>query len=331
MPEKIKHIIDEINHGAEKYKKELQLNGRTPGFSILIKKQNQIIYEKSTGKSAVSSRSPKSSLSRNSRFLCASLTKPVICKFFIDLKRKKPDILQIKLDKFFSNYKRSYIKKITVQHLLSHKSGLQEYFGSSSSVPYHRLDKFNLKQISEHILNQKKLFDPNSKTEYSNSSFVILSRIVEILFKNKYEEEFKKYLKSLGSFENTFFFSDKKTYNTNQYVKIGKKYIKAPWSRTFTGWGDGALISSPADYLDIINPFENKEITEYLFKIKSPLFNLCHFHTGGSVGASNIFFCIPKINIRGICCQNFTNSFDEMTLPQDIYKFLSGGNTNYLR
>ena len=329
MLQKINYIVKKFDCGIKKYISELQLSNQTPGFSVFIKKDNEIIYKRSIGQSIVSSSSSKNILSPNSRFLCASLTKPVICKFFIDLSKKNPEILHTTLDNFFSEYQKSDIKKITVQHLLTHSSGLLEYFGSSSSIPYHQLDTLNLKKIAEHILNQPKPFYPGKKIEYSNSAFVILSRIIELIFGNKYELELEKYFKSYGGFRNTFFFMNKQKCNTAQYIKVGKRYIKVPWNRTFIGWGDGALISSPIEYLKIINPLKDKKLLNYLFKVKSR-FNFCYQHTGGSIGMSNLYFFIPQINLSGICFQNFTNSLDRMTLSQDICHFLADNKTNYI-
>ena len=207
---------------------------------------------------------------------------------------------------------------------------MTEYFGSPSGIPYHKLDSFDLRRISKHILDQKPIFSPRTKTEYSNSGFVILSKIVELIFKNEYELELKKYFKSLGEFKNTFFFTNNNKPGTAQYIKINKRYIKAPWNRAFTGWGDGALISSPAEYLTLINPLEDKKILNYLFKLKSHKFNLYYRHAGSGVGTSNLYFFIPQINLRGVCFQNFTDSFDEMTFSQDINNFFSGNRTNYI-
>lgn len=331
MSQKISYAVKKIDQGIKRYISKLQLSNQTPGFSILIKKNNEIIYEKSIGKNIISSNSPKNSLSFNSRFLCASLTKPIVCQFFIDLNVKHPKIIQTSLDRFFdSKYKRKYIKKITIQNLLTHQSGLSEYFGSTSSVPYHQLNTFNLKQISEYILDQEISFSPGKKTEYSNSSFVILSRIVDLFFKNKYELEFERYFRSYGSFNNTFFFTEKINCKIAQYIKINKKYIRVPLNRFFIGWGDGALISSPSEYLDFINPTKNKKIIRYLFRVKSHKFNVCYGHTGGSVGASNLYFFIPQINLRGVCFQNFINNFDRMTLSQDISNFFSDKRTYYI-
>ncbi len=331
MSQKINYAIKNINQGIKKYISELQLSNHTPGFSILIKKDNEIIYKKSVGKSIISSNSPKSLLSSDSCFLCASLTKPVICQFFIDLNVKYPKLIQASLNSFFSpKHKKPHIKKITVQHLLTHKSGLPEYFGSISSIPYHQLNKFSLNQISKYILDQEKTFSPGKKMEYSNSSFVILSKVVELLFNNKYELELEKYFESRGLFKNTFFFTKKINCRTAQYVKINKKYIRVPWDRAFIGWGDGALISSPLEYLDLINPLKDERILNYLFKTRSDNFKLCYQHTGGSIGMSNLYFFIPQVKLRGVCFQNFTNSFDRMSISQDIYNFLSGNRTYYI-
>ena len=331
MFQQIDYAIKRIDQGIKKYISELQLNNRTPGFFVLIKKNDEVIYEKSIGKSIISSNSPKSSLSFNSQFLCASLTKPVICQFFIDLSVKHPKIIQTSLNGFFgSRHKKKYIKEITIQHLLTHRSGLSEYFGSATSIPYHRLNKFNLEKISEYILDQEKNFNPGKKKEYSNSAFVILSRIVELLFNNRYELEFKKYFRSYGSFNNTFFFTEKTNCKTAQYIRINKEYVKVPLNRAFIGWGDGALISSPSEYLDLINPSKDRKIIKYLFRVKSYKFNVCYQHTGGGIGISNAYFFIPKLNLRGICFQNFTNSLDRMTLSQDICNFFSDKRVYYI-
>ena len=170
-------IIKKIDFGAKRYISELQLNKHTPGFSILIKKDNRIIYEKSIGRNIISSKSPKMILSSRSVFLCASLTKPTMCKFFIDLNKNHPKLMQTSLDKFFSAKKRPNIKHITIRHLLTHKSGLSDYFGWAG-LSRNATNNANLKQISEFILNQRKLFKPGTQTQYSNAAYVILSRII---------------------------------------------------------------------------------------------------------------------------------------------------------
>lgn len=144
-------IIKKIDLGAKKYVSELRLNKQIPGFSILIKEDSKIIYEKSIGRNIISSQSPKVILSSHSSYLCASLTKPVICRFFIDLKKKHPKLMQTSLDKFFSVRKKAEIKSITIQHLLTHKSGLSDYFGWIG-LSRNAINNSNLKQVSEFIL-----------------------------------------------------------------------------------------------------------------------------------------------------------------------------------
>jgi len=164
MSQKINYIVNRINKGIKKYTSDLQLSHQTPGFSILIKKDNETVYTESIGKSILSSRSSKNFISPSSHFLCASLTKLVVCQFFIHLNKKYPKIFQTSLDHFFgSKHKKHYIRNITIQHLLTHRSGLSEYFGSPSSIPYHQLNRLNLKQITKYILDQKNIFTAGKK------------------------------------------------------------------------------------------------------------------------------------------------------------------------
>ena len=320
-------IIKKIDLGAKRYISELQLNKKTPGFSVLIKKDDKIIYEKSIGRNIISSQNPKMILSSYSSYLCASLTKPMVSKFFIDLTKKYPKLMKTSLDYFFSIKKRSDIKYITVRHLLTHKSGLSDYFGWTG-LSRKAINKSNLKQISEFILNQRRLFKPGTRTRYSNSAYVILSRIIEIISGNNYEKELEKYFKFSG-LQRTFLFKEGSKNKSAQYIRISNRYIKIPYERALTGWGDSALFSSPFDYLDLINPSTDKSICKYLFKMRSP-YGLCYQHTGSSVGTSSVFFFLPDSNIRGVCFQNFIDNFDNITFPWDIYQFLEERNiTSY--
>ena len=182
------------------------------------------------------------------------------------------------------------------------------------------------------LINQRKLFKSGTQTQYSNSAYVILSRIIEIISGNSYEKELKRYFKLFG-LKNTFLFKkgNQNQKKSAQYIRIRNRYIKIPYERSLTGWGDSALFSSPSDYLDLINPSFNKNICDYLFKIKSP-YGLCYQHTGSSVGTASIFFFLPDFNIRGVCYQNFIDNFDNITFPWDIYQFLEGQNiTSYIK
>ena len=57
--------------------------------------------------------------------------------------------------------------------------------------------------------------------QYSNSSYVILSRIIEIISGNNYEEELKRYFENYG-LKNTSFFKEGNQKKSAQYSLLRK-------------------------------------------------------------------------------------------------------------
>ena len=148
---------------------------------IKISKENKVIYEKCYGFADVSN---KRLNNIDTRFGIASgaklLTAVAICKLVEQGKLRFDSLLKDYVD--FDNFD----KNVTVKHLLTHTSGIPDYFDEDVMDDFSELwinNPMYMMKEPENFLklmkNQKSMFKPGEKFHYNNGGFVILAYIVE--------------------------------------------------------------------------------------------------------------------------------------------------------
>lgn len=77
---------------------------------------------------------------------------------------------------------------ITIRHLLTHRSGLPDYFGETASIPYQDLwreiPSYSMRRPEDFFplfLGRPNAFPPGSRFVYCDSGYVVLARVVELL------------------------------------------------------------------------------------------------------------------------------------------------------
>jgi CubicO group peptidase (beta-lactamase class C family) len=170
--------LDEFLTGQNKY---YRFNG-----NVLVADKGEIIFQKSYGYSDFDS---QRMLNDSSVFELASVSKQFTATGILLLIDKGKLSLTDSLRKFFPELPYS---NITIHHMLTHTSGLPDYFW----LMIEKWDKtkiaFNNDMIS--FLAKEKLpavFEPGKKWEYSNTAFVILASIIEKIS----GQSFKDYMK----------------------------------------------------------------------------------------------------------------------------------------
>ncbi|MES2140165.1 MAG: serine hydrolase domain-containing protein [Bacteroidota bacterium] len=179
----INKILKNI-HASEKSK---QLNVlfenkvKTVGFNgcILIAQKGQIIYKNVFGFSNLKT---KDSLKINSAFQLASTSKTLTAAAILLLKEQGKLNLSDNIQKFFPNFP---YHNITVQMLLTHRSGLSNYiyFGEpycDANNCYNGKTFDNNSVIQIMMTAKPELYaSPNKKFEYCNTNYALLASIVE--------------------------------------------------------------------------------------------------------------------------------------------------------
>lgn len=174
---KIKVISDKdqkfIDAKMDRFVRRRRFNG-----SIIIAKDNEIVYDTVNGYANIRRRIP---LTDTSAMQLASITKPITAAVVMSLvqegKIKLSDIITDYLPELPDNY-----KKINVKMLLSHRSGLTQYYYYCDHVLDNR-DEFTLYNdsllcvINEH--NPGFAARPGKKFQYCNTNYALLASLCE--------------------------------------------------------------------------------------------------------------------------------------------------------
>lgn len=103
-------------------------------------------------------------------------------------------------DSVFSEIKDARTKKITVEHLLRHQGGYSNTYGDPMFCPLDIAKKMNvnppadLTTMIRFVLSRRLRFTPGESTSYSNIGYGILSRIIEKVSGQSYENYIRKHI-----------------------------------------------------------------------------------------------------------------------------------------
>lgn len=164
-------------------------NDSIPGAAVAILKNGELIITSGYGMANMEYNIP---ITSRTRFHLVSASKQFTA--FAILKLEQQGVLSLKDDI------RKYIPelhdfgfRITIEHLLTHTSGLRQETSLESIVGYWKSQAFFQERALELILNQRELnFEPGSKFRYSNSGWTLLAEIIERVTKEPFGTWMKK-------------------------------------------------------------------------------------------------------------------------------------------
>lgn len=142
--------------------------------NILIAQGNEILYERSFGYGHIGS---KKALSRESEFQIASTSKPFTGVAIVQLVQAGKLNLKARVVDILPGFPYS---SITVEHLLTHRSGLPDYIKFSTSYHSNAKGALNNKGLLDMFIRirPKLQFTPGTKFQYCNSNYALLANIV---------------------------------------------------------------------------------------------------------------------------------------------------------
>ncbi|MED1411100.1 MULTISPECIES: serine hydrolase domain-containing protein [Bacillus] len=235
---------------------------------VLIKRENDIIYESSFG---YANQSERINNTLQTRFGIASgcklFTAIGICqlveKGVITFHTKLKDCLHIE----FPNFD----KDITIHQLLTHSSGIPDYFDESIMDNFEDLWKQTpmylfkgLRDFLPLFQNSTMMFAPGSKFHYNNAGFIILGLIIEQQTGLEFTEYIKKNIfMPIGMNDSGYFSLDKLPKHTALgYIKDGnnEKWRTNTYSIPIKGGADGGAYITAPDMLKFWEALFNNEI-----------------------------------------------------------------------
>ena len=166
---------------------------------VVLAENGKIVYQKSAGVASFDSKKP---LSTQSSFNLASLSKQFIAMMIMQLKEQN----KLQFDDRVQQYLPAFpYPAITIRQLLTHTSGLTEYFELANQFN-NTLDTLNNAKVLQLLVNHQPAlrFAPGEKWEYSNTGYILLGSILEKISGKKTEDLFNQQIATPLGLKNSF-------------------------------------------------------------------------------------------------------------------------------
>ncbi len=222
-----------------------QFKSNEPGVSILIAKQGQILYKKAFGSANVEMNVP---LQPDMIFRIGSITKQFTAIAILQLVEQGKISLQDSVQKYIKDFP-SKASVITIENLLTHTSGIFDYSSLNDPSPYIERWDFTPKFILDKFKNLPLDFKPGTRYNYSNSGYLLLGLIIEIVSQKSYHIFIEEnILKPLG-LSHTFYANENTIIpkRVTGYTKDKGFYENCDYQSTSFGYACGDLLSNTDD------------------------------------------------------------------------------------
>lgn len=223
--------------------------------TISLSNQGNVIYSRSVGYDDVESNKPSTS---NSIYRIASISKMYTATLvFKAIEENKVNLHQT-IEEFFPTIENA--DKITVGNLLNHRSGIHSFTKDKAFFEY-RTEPKTRKEMMEIIANYPIDFEPNSRSEYSNSNYYLLSIILEEIYDSSYENILSEKIISPLKLNQTYYGGKIKLDDNeaNSYI-FSDTWVKQEPTDLSIPMGAGALVSSASDLNKFIEALFNEKL-----------------------------------------------------------------------
>lgn len=220
----------------------LAANNKLMG-SLAVSRAGQVVYSRGFGYAQLE---PKTLATPATRYRMGSITKMFTATMIFQLIDEKKLALDTKLAAFFPQLPNA--KTITIEQLLSHRSGLHSLTADAAYLGYMTQPKTQAELLAIMATYQPD-FEPGAKFDYSNSNYIVLGYIVEKLGKQPYAQALQKRVVARAGLQNTYYggkIDPRKQEALSYKPGPGGWQLDAETDMSIPG-GAGAAVSTPAD------------------------------------------------------------------------------------
>lgn len=285
--------------------------------SVAVSKDGKIIYTRALGFADFEN---KKKATNRTKYRIGSISKTFTAVLVMKGAEAGKIDLKETIDKFFPNFPNA--NKITVQHLLYHRSGIHNFTDDKDYLTWNTSPKTEAEML-EIIGKGGSDFEPGSKSDYSNSNYVLLTYILEKSFKKTYSEILTENIAQPLGLKDTYL---------GGKIDVGANESKSyRWTGTWTlepetdmsvPLGAGGIVSTPIDLVTFSNALFGGRIIkqESLAQMESlkenygmglfqyPFYRKIGFgHTGGIDGFSSVFIHFVDGNVSYALTSNGSN------------------------
>lgn len=160
-----------------------QFKSDEPGAAVLVSRNGQVIFKKAFG---MANLELNSTMQADNVFWIASIGKQFTAVAILQLMEQGKLKLEDEITKFIPDYP-TQGNKITIEHLLTHTSGIHNFSGMEDPEKKLALD-CTPNEVIDFFKNLPMRFAPGTNWEYSNSGYFLLGYIIEIITGKTYAE-----------------------------------------------------------------------------------------------------------------------------------------------
>lgn len=300
----------------DNYFQALEKNNKFMG-SVALSQNGKLIYTKQVGYADVAN---KIKPNDNTKYKIGSISKTfttvLVFKAIEENKLKLTD----KIDLYFPTIQNA--QKISISNLLNHRSGIHNFTSIEDYLKWNT-EKKSEKELIEIIKNGGSDFEPDTKAEYSNSNFVLLTFILQKIYNKEYASLLdEKIIKPLG-LKNTYFGKPINIKDNECYSYSFKEdWIKEPETDMSIPLGAGSIVSTPSDLTQFADALFSEKLvsTKDLELMKTLIDNygmglfkvpfhdkFGYGHNGGIDGFRSVMYHFADGNVSMALISNGTN------------------------
>ena len=310
-------FAQEINFDKlDKYLENLEKNDKFT-TSIAVSKNGEIIYQNSIGFADVEN---QIRADHRTIYKIGSISKTFTATLVMKTVEEGKLSLNQALADFFPDVENA--EKITLKNLLNHQSGIFNLTSDPTFFDWHT-NAHTQAEVLDIIKRNGTVFEPGSKTEYSNSNYMLLTFILEKVYNQTFDELLQSKITQPLGLKNTYigYEINPENHEAHSYQFIGK-WVKEPETHPSVTLGAGAIVSNAEDLVKFSDAlFAGKIISDESLQqmltiendfglgiISFPFYDKkCLGHTGGIDGFSSVFSHIREDNLSYAVLSNGTN------------------------
>ncbi|NII28853.1 serine hydrolase [Pseudoflavitalea sp. X16] len=222
-----------------------QFKAQEPGIVVLAARKGKVIYRKAFGSANLEL---DVSLKPDMVFRIGSITKQFTAIGILQLAEQG----KLQLSDSVQQYIKDFPSKghtITIEHLLTHTSGIPDYMTIDHPDPYIERHDFTPAFIINHFKNAPLQFVPGTKYAYTNSGYTLLAYIIEKVSGQKYHDYMRKQVLEKAGLQHTEYANELTIIpgRVNGYTRDKGFYQNTYYQTLSIGYGAGDLLGTVDD------------------------------------------------------------------------------------
>ena len=215
-----------------------------PGAAIIAVKDGQIVFRTGYGLANLELDVP---IAADTVFRLASITKQFTAVAILILMEQGRLALEDPITRFWPDYP-THDQIITVEHLLTHTSGIRSYTDMPEWPPLWRKD-FSVQELIDFFKDQPMQFAPGTRWAYNNSGYHLLGAIIEHLSGQSYEQFIQQRIFAPLGMRQSYYDHTKRIIpkRASGYQKEPDGYTNAEYLSMTQPYAAGALASTVDD------------------------------------------------------------------------------------